>query len=74
MLEQKLNIDILKQEGLEDRYGKNLFAENTIKYIDTTLSLMENDLKTANNDLKNFSKSKKTISIWNCSFRWNKGN
>lgn len=36
--------------------NKNLFAENTIKFIDTTLSIMENDLKNANNELKDFSK------------------
>ena len=43
--------------------SKNLFAENTIKYIDTTLSLMERDLKNANNDLKNFSRNKNIIEI-----------
>ena len=43
--------------------SKNLFAENTIKYIDTTLSLMEGDLKIANNDLKNFSRNKNIIEI-----------
>lgn len=43
--------------------SKNLFAENTIKYIDTTLSLMEDDLKDANNQLKNFSRSKNVLEI-----------
>lgn len=37
--------------------NKNLFAENTIKFIDTTLSIMEGDLKSANNELKDFSKN-----------------
>ncbi len=38
--------------------NKNLFAENTIKYIDTTLMSMENDLKSVNNQLKDFSRNK----------------
>lgn len=38
--------------------SKNLFAENTIKFIDTTLSNMEDELKKANNDLKEFSRNK----------------
>ncbi len=38
--------------------NKNLFAENTIKYIDTTLQIMENDLKAVNSQLKDFSKNK----------------
>lgn len=38
--------------------SKNLFAENTIKFIDTTLSNMEQELKKANNDLKEFSRNK----------------
>lgn len=36
--------------------SKNLFAENTIKFIDTTLRIMEDDLKAANNELRDFSK------------------
>ena len=36
--------------------SKNLFADNSIKFIDTTLVLMEEELKNANNDLKEFSK------------------
>ncbi|MEO0037567.1 MAG: hypothetical protein RIQ59_778 [Bacteroidota bacterium] len=43
--------------------SKNLFAENTIKYIDTTLQLMEGDLKKANLDLKEFSKNKNIAQI-----------
>lgn len=43
--------------------SKNLFAENTIKYIDTTLSLMEHDLKDANNQLKDFSRNKNVLEI-----------
>ena len=43
--------------------NKNLFAENTIKYIDTTLQLMEGDLKKANIDLKEFSKNKNISQI-----------
>jgi len=38
--------------------NKNLFAENTIKFIDTTLQIMEGDLKIANSDLKNSVKIK----------------
>lgn len=53
-------IKVLMKKQLD---GKNLFAENTIKYIDTTLSLMEDDVKIANNELKNFSKNKNIIDI-----------
>jgi polysaccharide biosynthesis transport protein len=42
---------------------KNLFAENTIAYIDTTLAIMENKLKEANGDLKSFSKNKNILEI-----------
>ncbi len=45
--------------------NKNLFAENTIKYIDTTLQIMEGDLKKANSDLKEFSKNKNIAQIEN---------
>lgn len=43
--------------------SKNLFAENTIKYIDTTLNSMEGSLKDANNELKDFSKNKNILEI-----------
>lgn len=43
--------------------SKNLFAENTIKYIDTTLNSMEGNLKDANNELKDFSKNKNILEI-----------
>ncbi|MEC4050874.1 polysaccharide biosynthesis tyrosine autokinase [Flavobacterium sp. SUN046] len=43
--------------------SKNLFAENTIKFIDTTLANMEQDLKKANNDLKEFSRNKNIAEI-----------
>ena len=43
--------------------NKNLFAENTIRYIDTTLALMEGNLKLANNDLKKFSQNKNVFEI-----------
>jgi succinoglycan biosynthesis transport protein ExoP len=43
--------------------NKNLFAENTIKFIDTTLQIMEGDLKEANTDLKEFSKNKNITEI-----------
>jgi succinoglycan biosynthesis transport protein ExoP len=43
--------------------NKNLFAENTIKYIDTTLTIMENELKSANDQLKNFSRNKNVNEI-----------
>jgi capsular exopolysaccharide synthesis family protein len=45
--------------------NKNLFAENTIKYIDTTLQIMEGDLNKANLDLKKFSKNKNIAQIEN---------
>jgi capsular exopolysaccharide synthesis family protein len=44
-------------------YNKNLFAENTIKFIDTTLQNMEDDLKKSNQDLKVFSKNKNISQI-----------
>ena len=43
--------------------SKNLFAENTIKYIDTTLNSMEGNLKAANDELKDFSKNKNILEI-----------
>jgi len=43
--------------------NKNLFAENTIKFIDTTLQIMEGDLKIANSDLKKFSQDKNITEI-----------
>ncbi|WP_395042751.1 polysaccharide biosynthesis tyrosine autokinase [Flavobacterium sp.] len=43
--------------------SKNLFAENTIKYIDTTLSLMETEVKLANDELKDFSRNRNIIEI-----------
>jgi capsular exopolysaccharide synthesis family protein len=43
--------------------NKNLFAENTIKFIDTTLQIMEGDLKEANTDLKEFSRNKNITEI-----------
>jgi len=43
--------------------NKNLFAENTIKFIDTTLQIMEGDLKIANSDLKKFSQGKNITEI-----------
>jgi capsular exopolysaccharide synthesis family protein len=42
---------------------KNLFADNTIQFIDTTLALMEVKLKEANDDLKSFSKNKNVIEL-----------
>ncbi len=45
--------------------NKNLFAENTIKYIDTTLNHMENDLKSVNNELKDFSRNKNLLELDN---------
>ena len=43
--------------------SKNLFAENTIKFIDTTLQTMEGDLRKNNADLKDFSRNKNIIEI-----------
>ncbi|MFN7331997.1 MAG: polysaccharide biosynthesis tyrosine autokinase, partial [Flavobacterium sp.] len=54
------SVQMLKKKQLE---SKNLFAENTIKYIDTTLALMEENLKSANNDLKDFSKGRNVVEI-----------
>lgn len=53
-------VRVLMKRQLDD---KNLFAENTIHYIDTTLAIMEDNLKVANNDLKNFSRNKNIIEI-----------
>jgi polysaccharide biosynthesis transport protein len=53
-------VEVLIKAQLEN---KNLFAENTIKYIDTTLALMEGKLKEANDDLKSFSKNKNIVEI-----------
>lgn len=43
--------------------SKNLFAENTIKYIDTTLTLMESEVRVANDELKDFSRNRNIIEI-----------
>ena len=43
--------------------SKNLFAENTIKFIDTTLADMEVNLKNANTELKDFSRNKNILEI-----------
>lgn len=43
--------------------SKNLFAENTIKFIDTTLQTMEGDLRQNNADLKDFSRNKNITQI-----------
>ncbi len=53
-------VKMLMKKQLE---SKNLFAENTIKYIDTTLTLMEGDLRDSNNELKDFSRDKNIIEI-----------
>ncbi len=53
-------VEVLIKSQLDN---KNLFAENTIKYIDTTLALMEGKLKDANDDLKSFSKNKNILEI-----------
>ncbi len=43
--------------------SKNLFADNTIKYIDTTLAVMENTIKQSNDEMKKFSKNKNIVEI-----------
>lgn len=53
-------VKMLMKKQLE---SKNLFAENTIKYIDTTLTLMEGDLRDSNNELKDFSRDKNIVEI-----------
>lgn len=53
-------VKMLMKKQLE---SKNLFAENTIKYIDTTLNLMETNLRDSNRDLKEFSKDKNIVEI-----------
>jgi succinoglycan biosynthesis transport protein ExoP len=53
-------VNTLTKRQLE---GKNLFAENTIKYIDTTLATMESNLKDANEQLKKFSQNKNLAEI-----------
>jgi polysaccharide biosynthesis transport protein len=53
-------VKMLMKKQLE---SKNLFAENTIKYIDTTLVLMEGDLRDSNNELKIFSRNRNVVEI-----------
>lgn len=43
--------------------SKNLFADNTIKYIDTTLAVMEGSLKQTNSELKDFNRNKNLVEI-----------
>ncbi len=43
--------------------SKNLFADNTIKYIDTTLAVMEGTLKETNNELKDFTRNKNIVEL-----------
>lgn len=43
--------------------SKNLFAENTIKFIDTTLQKMEGDLRQNTAELKDFSRNKNVTQI-----------
>lgn len=45
--------------------SKNLFAENTILFIDKTLAIADDSLRTSNNDLRNFSKGKNILDIEN---------
>ena len=44
-------------------YGKNQFATNTIKFIDSTLVAMESQLKQTGNELKSFTKDKNVYEI-----------
>jgi succinoglycan biosynthesis transport protein ExoP len=43
--------------------SKNLFADNTISFIDTTLAIMEGKLNLANDQLKDFSRNKNIAEI-----------
>lgn len=53
-------VNVLIKRQLE---SKNLFAENTIKFIDTTLAIMEGRLNVANSELKDFSRNKNVSEI-----------
>lgn len=43
--------------------SKNLFADNTIKFIDTTLEVMEGNIKETNDQLKNFTRNKNIVEV-----------
>ncbi|WP_333659432.1 GumC family protein, partial [Flavobacterium sp.] len=53
-------VEILKKKQLDN---KNLFAKNTIAFIDETLSSMENQLKDSGNELKDFSRNNNVLDI-----------
>ncbi len=53
-------VSVLKKNQLNT---KNIFATNTIKFIDSTLSEMENQIKDAEVELKNFRKGKNVFEL-----------
>lgn len=55
-----VTVDVLIKRQLDN---KNLFAENTINFIDETLIKMEGQLKDSGDELKDFSKTNNIIDI-----------
>lgn len=55
-----VTVDVLIKKQLDN---KNLFAENTINFIDETLLKMEGQLKDSGDELKDFSKTNNIIDI-----------
>ena len=53
-------VDLLRKNELN---SKNLFATNTISFIDSTLQVMEGQIKEAENELKNFRKGKNVFEL-----------
>ena len=53
-------VDVLRKNQLD---SKNLFATNTINFIDSTLRIMENQIKDAESELKDFRKGKNVFEL-----------
>ncbi len=53
-------VELLRKNQLD---SKNLFATNTISFIDSTLSVMENQIKDAEGELKDFRKGKNVFEL-----------
>ncbi|WP_445457161.1 polysaccharide biosynthesis tyrosine autokinase [Flavobacterium sp. HNIBRBA15423] len=53
-------VDLLRKNELN---SKNLFATNTINFIDSTLLVMEGQIKEAENELKDFRKGKNVFEL-----------
>jgi len=53
-------VNVLIQRQLD---SKNLFADNTISFIDTTLKRMEGEMETNNKELKDFTRNKNIVEL-----------